>query len=50
MTEQKHEVSVETVRDRYPHKPVCTCGQRFRGYAARHAAEQIAEAHRQGRL
>jgi len=34
------------VAGRYPYRPVCSCGQQFRGYAARHAAETVADAHR----
>jgi hypothetical protein len=37
---------VEVVPGRYPFRPVCSCGHPFRGYVSRHAAEDLAEAHR----
>lgn len=32
----------------YPYRPVCPCGQRFRSYAAEHAAKLVANDHRCG--
>jgi hypothetical protein len=32
----------------YPYKPICPCGQAFRGYAAEHAAQLVADEHRCG--
>jgi hypothetical protein len=33
---------------RYPYVPGCSCGWHFRGYVAEHAAQTIADAHRDG--
>lgn len=40
-----HFASVVVTRGRYPYLPTCMCGQEFRGYAAQHAAQTIADAH-----
>lgn len=40
-----HSVSVAATPGRYPYRPVCTCGEQFRGYVARHAAQAVADAH-----
>jgi hypothetical protein len=37
---------ITTPSARYPYTPSCDCGHQFRGYAAMHAAQLIAEAHR----
>jgi hypothetical protein len=47
MLNVEHIVSVATVRGRYPYRPACSCGQEFRGYAAQHAAQDVADAHAQ---
>lgn len=31
---------------RYPHQPICACGEHFRGYVTEHAAQLVADAHR----
>lgn len=36
---------VEAVAGRYPFRPVCTCGQEFRGYVAEHAAQIVIDNH-----
>lgn len=38
----------ETSGQLYPYRPVCPCGQRFRAYAAEHAAQLVADDHRCG--
>ena len=35
----------EYVGGRYPFRPVCSCGDAFRGYVAEHAAQTVLEAH-----
>lgn len=47
VTPVEHAVSVETIPGRYPYRPVCSCGQSFRGYVAHHAARDMADAHAQ---
>ncbi len=41
----QHQTRVDVIAGRYPYRPVCSCGQAFRGYVAEHAARQVAEAH-----
>lgn len=40
-----HAGRVDYVGGRYPFRPVCSCGGRFRGYVAEHAAQTVLEAH-----
>lgn len=46
----KHEARVEVVAGRYEFRPVCSCGQEFRGYAAEHAAQIMVDAHLDGEI
>lgn len=41
----EHITSVVNVGGRYPHLPTCSCGYRFWGYVAPHAARDRADAH-----
>lgn len=44
----EHATTVSEAPGRYPFRPVCSCGQGFRGYVSEHAAQTIADAHARG--
>lgn len=41
----KCEARVEVVAGRYPFRPTCSCGEKFPGYVADHAAQGVVDSH-----
>lgn len=42
-----HDVAVTLTGGRYPFRPTCSCGWGARGYVAEHAAQAVADDHKE---